>query len=271
MRTVARTGQLLGLVTTMATMVVLGAAPASAEVPSNDTIQGAKAITEVPFQEVVDTTEATTDDEDAAINAPCGAPATNGSVWYTLTATEGAYLVDVSKSDFSAGVIVATGTPGNLSIVTCGPATIGFEATAGETYYLMAFSDTPEVAGGQLAIAVSEAAPPPKVSMTVNDTGKVNKDGVATISGTYTCDGEAELVEIYGTLQQEQKDGSQVRGDFDVLDLQCGVTDNKWSVQVTGVQGKFTRGLAATVATTVGCGVLGCNFYDTLEVVRLRR
>src|SRR5262245_30619863 len=270
MRTVARTGQLLGLVTTMATMVVLGAAPASAEVPSNDTIQGAKAITTVPFEEVIDTTEATTDDEDAAINAPCGAPATNGSVWYALTATAFGYLVDVSASDFGAGVIVATGTPGNLSIVTCGPRVVGFEATAGETYYLMAFSDTPEVPGGQLSIAVSEAAPPPKVSMTVNDNGKVNKDGVATISGTYTCDGEADFVELFGTLQQEQKDNTQVRGSFDLTELKCGVTD-KWSVDVTAESGKFMRGLAATVATTVGCGALGCNFYDTLEVVRLRR
>lgn len=270
MRTVARTGQLLGLVTTMATMVVLGAAPASAEVPSNDTIQGARAITAVPFQEVVDTTEATTDAEDAAINASCGAPATNGSVWYTLTAAASGYLVDVSQSDFGAGVIVATGTPGNLSIVTCGPRTVGFEATPGETYYLMAFSDTPEVPGGQLSIAVSEAAPPPKVSMTVDDSGKVDKDGVATISGTYTCEGEAELVELFGTLQQEQKDGTQVRGNFDLVDLKCGGTD-RWSAEVTAESGKFTRGLAATVATTVGCGALGCNFYDTLEVVRLRR
>ena len=270
MRTVARTGQLLGLVTTMATMVVLGAAPASAEVPTNDTIEGATAITEVPFGEVIDTTEATTDDEDAAINAPCGAPATNGSVWYTLTATAPAYLVDVSKSDFGAGVIVATGTPGNLTIVTCGPQTIGFEATQGETYYLMAFSDTPEVPGGQLSFAVTETAPPPKVSMTVDDTGKVSKDGVATLSGTYTCEGEADLVELYGSLQQEQKDGTQVRGDFDLVGLPCGVTD-KWSVEITGQSGAFTRGLAATVATNVACNVLGCNFYDTLEVVRLRR
>jgi hypothetical protein len=270
MRTVARTGQLLGLVTTMATMVVLGAAPASAEVPTNDTIQGAKAITEVPFSEVIDTTEATTDDEDAAINAPCGAPATNGSVWYALTATANGYLVDVSASDFGAGVIVATGTPGNLSIVTCGPQVVGFEATPGELYYLMAFSDTPEVPGGQLSIAVSEAAPPPKVSMTVNDIGQVDKDGIATISGTYTCDGEAELVEVFGTLQQEQKDGTQVRGNFDLIDLPCGVTDT-WKAPITAESGKFKRGLAATVATTVGCSALGCNFYDTLEVVRLRR
>lgn len=269
MRTVARAGQLLGLVTSMATMVVLAAAPASAEVPTNDTIAGAKTIDSVPFEDALDTTEATTDAEDAAINAPCGAPATNGSVWYKLTATAAGYIVDVSQSNFSAGVIVATGTPGNLDIVTCGPVAVGFEATQGETYYVMAFSDTPEVPGGQLSIAVSEASPPPTVSMTVDDIGKVNKDGVATISGTYTCDGEADFVLLSGALQQQLKDGSQVRGFFDVPDLKCGGTDT-WSIDVTAEAGKFSRGLAATVATTVGCGQLGCNFYDALEVVRLK-
>jgi hypothetical protein len=262
---------MFGLVTAMATMVVLGAAPASAEVPSNDTTAGAKAITELPFAEVVDTTEATTDDEDAALNTNCGAPATNGSVWYTLVAGDSpAYVVDVSKSDFTAGVMVATGTPGNLSIVTCGPDSIGFEATPGETYYLMAFSDTPEVIGGQLSFTVRESGPAPKVSMTVNDSGKANKDGTATLSGTYSCDGEADLVLLQGQLQQQQAGDTQVRGFFELGDLVCGGTFD-WSVQVTPESGKFLRGLAATTALTAGCNAIGCNVYDTLEVVQLRR
>ena len=259
-----------GLVTAMATMVVLGAGTASAEVPTNDTITGAKAITTLPYEEVVDTTQATTDAEDAAVNTNCGAPVTNGSVWYTLTAgTSPAYLVDVSKSDFSAGVIVATGTPGNLSLVACGPASIGFEATQGTTYYIMAFSDNPDVVGGQLSFAVRETGLPPKVSMIVDDVGKANKTGTATISGTYTCDGEADLVVLQGTLQQQQANNTQVRGNFDVAGLTCGGTF-RWSAEVTPETGKFLRGLAATAALTAGCNALGCNIYDTTEVVRLR-
>jgi hypothetical protein len=259
---------MLGLV---AGTAVLTAVPASAAPPSNDVITGATAITALPFAETVDTTEATTDAEDAAVNANCGAPATNGSVWYTLTAGDSpAYVVDVSQSDFSAGVIVATGTPGNLSLLACGPLSVGFEATAGETYYLMAFSDTPEVPGGQLSIAVRESGPAPKVSMTVKDTGKVNKAGVATLSGTYTCIGEADLVLVQGTLQQEQDDEVQVRGNFEVPDLKCGGTFN-WSADVTAESGVFKKGLAATIALTAGCNALGCNVYETLEVVRLRR
>jgi hypothetical protein len=270
MRSLTSAGQVFGLVTAMATMVVLGAAPASAEVPSNDTIDGAKAITTLPFEEVVDTTTATTDAEDAAVNTNCGAPATNGSVWYTFTAgTSPAYVVDVSKSDFTAGVIVATGTPGNLSLVTCGPSTVGFEATQGQTYYVMAFSDNPDVVGGQLSFTVRESGPPPKVAMTVDDIGKANRSGTATISGTYTCVGDADLLVLQGTLQQEQKNNVQVRGSFDVPNLTCDGT-GRWSTEVTPDSGKFARGLAATAALTGACNAVGCNVYDTLEVVRLR-
>lgn len=266
----ARSGRLLGLLTATTAMVVAGALPASAAVPpANDTSATATAITAFPFGETVDTTEATTDEEDAALNSGCGAPATNGSVWYRIEASAPAYVVDVAGSDFFAGVIVATGTPGSLALVTCGPDTVGFEATAGETYYVMAFSDDPAVVGGQLAISVVESEPAPKVSMTVDNVGKVNKaTGTATISGTYTCIGTAEQVELQGKLQQEQGD-VQISGLFQQFDLTCGGTA-AWSAEITPDSGKFKRGQAATIALTVGCNALGCNFYETLEVVRLK-
>lgn len=267
----ARSGRLLGLLTATTAMVLVSALPASAAAPpANDTIAGTTAITAFPFNETVDTTEATTDDEDAAVNAGCGAPATNGSIWYSLEASAPAYVVDVAGSDFFAGVIVATGTPGNLSLVTCGPDSIGFEATAGETYYVMAFSDDPAVVGGQLAFSVIESEPAPKVSMTVDDVGTVDKKtGTATISGTYTCIGTADEVLLQGKLQQQQDDDAQISGLFERLDLTCGGTSD-WSVEVVPDSGKFKRGRAATIALTVGCNALGCNFYEALEVVRLR-
>lgn len=105
--------------------------------------------------------------------------------------------------------------------------------------------------------------------MTVNDVGRVNKTtGTATISGTYTCIGTADLVVLQGRLSQEQGD-VQVIGDFEQPDLTCGGTFD-WSAEVVPQSGKFTRGLAATIALTAGCNALGCNFYETLEVVRLR-
>lgn len=268
-RTLVRSGRLIGLVVATASMVVLSAAPASAAPPSNDTVAGATPITTLPFTDTVDTTEATTDDQDAAVNTECGAPATNGSVWYSLEASAPAYVVDVSRSDFAAGVIVATGTPGNLTLVACGPQSIGIEATAGETYYLMAFSDDPAVIGGQLVIDVAETDPVPKVSMTVDDVGRVNRTtGAATISGTYTCIGTADLTVVQGRLSQEQGEGNVV-GDFEQPNLACGGTFD-WSAEITPAIGQFKRGLAATIALTASCNLLGCNAYETLEVVRLR-
>jgi hypothetical protein len=192
-------------------------------------------------------------------------------VWYSLTPSAAlTYLVDVSASDFTAGVIVATGTPGNLTLVTCGPGAVAFDGVAGTNYFLMAFSDDPAVVGGQLSIQVTEAVPPPTVSMVVDDVGRVNtRTGVATLSGTYTCEGEAEFVVLQGRLSQRQGDVFVV-GDF-VQDenLKCGGTF-PWSAEVVPGSGKFVRGMAATIAAVIGCNRLGCNFYEELDTVRLR-
>lgn len=262
-------GRALGVAAAAAGMIAVGALPASAAVPSNDTIAGATVISSVPFSETVDTTEATTDAEDAAINANCGAPATNGSVWYSLTASAAAYVVDVSQSTFTAGVIVATGTPGNLSIVTCGPRSVGFETVAGTTYYLMAFSDNPDVVGGQLSISVTESTPAPKVSMVINEVGRVDgRTGAATVSGTYTCEGQADFGFLQGRLSQKQGN-IHVVGDFAQDGLTCGGTF-KWEATITPESGKFKRGDAASIAVVVGCNQLGCNSYETLDVIRLK-
>jgi hypothetical protein len=261
------------MATTMAalSLVVLAAVPASAAPPSNDTIAGARVIAAVPFSETVDTTEATTDAEDAQINANCGAPATNGSIWYTLTPTAATgYLVDVSRSNFTAGVIVATGAPGDLSIVTCGPNAVGFSADAGTTYYLMAFSDNPSVVGGQLSMSVTEATPPPTVSMTINPVGTVdNKTGAATLSGTYTCEGEAEFVIRLGELRQ-QIGRFTIVGFFDDAGLPCGGTFNWTGQAFPNDGGKFSGGKAASLNLIAGCNALGCNVYVSENAIHLR-
>src|SRR5882672_1477790 len=80
------------------------AAPVLAAPPSNDTFGGAQLISVGFSDPAVDTSEATTDADDTAINANCGAPFTDASVWYSLTATADAFIgVDVSASNYSAG------------------------------------------------------------------------------------------------------------------------------------------------------------------------
>ena len=58
------------------------AAPVLAAAPGSDVYSGRTVIAAVPFSDSMDTTEATTDADDAEANAGCGAPATDASVWY---------------------------------------------------------------------------------------------------------------------------------------------------------------------------------------------
>lgn len=73
----------LAVAAVSATLVSLsvGLSSATAAAPGNDTIGGATTVAP-GFTEELDTSEATTDAEDAAINSNCGAPATDASVWY---------------------------------------------------------------------------------------------------------------------------------------------------------------------------------------------
>ena len=115
----------------------LGAlAPAVAAPPTNDTFANATPVA-VGFSEVLNTTDATTDGDDAQLNTSCGAPATDASVWYVLEGADAGVAVDVSQSDYSAGVLVGVGSQGNLQIVTCGPGSITFFAAAGTTYHVL--------------------------------------------------------------------------------------------------------------------------------------
>ena len=153
--------------------IVVGVPAASAAAPSNDTVGGATEIASVAFPgffEQQNTSEATSDSDDAALNSSCGADATEASVWFKVTAPSNSGLkVDVSLSFYSAQVIVAKGDPGNLTFVACSTAgRVGgvlFPTQAGETYYLLAFDNEPGSGNcGLLDIFVAEAVPPPEVA-----------------------------------------------------------------------------------------------------------
>jgi hypothetical protein len=144
--------------------LVLISSPAFAQ-PPNDTYagRGVLGLDDLPFEEVVDTTSATTDADDDAVNAACGAPATDASVWYELTATADApIVVDVSNADYSAGIIVAAVESGRFSTITCAPSVLDFQAIAGQTYAILAFDDQGDSQGngGLLHIRISALAEP---------------------------------------------------------------------------------------------------------------
>lgn len=228
----------------------LGVQPAFAAVPGNDTIGGATTAS-IGFSQVLDTTEATTD-ADAQINASCGAPATDASVWYTINlAADGGVVVDVSASDYSAGVLVGVGTPGALDTVACGPGTVGFFATAGTTYYVLAIDDQGDGTGngGALNISFNAAPPPPTVDVTVAPRGTFSsRTVVASLHGTYTCT-DADFIDIAGSVAQSVGRIGTIRGSFEILDAgTCDGSSRQWSAAVFPDSGKFAGGKALTVA-----------------------
>jgi hypothetical protein len=260
----------------LATALAMGAlgitAPAAlAAPPSNDTFGGATAAT-LGFSEVLDTTEATTDADDAQLNAECGAPATDASVWYSFAGSDTGVVVDVSQSDYSAGVLVGVGSQGNLELVTCGPGAVGFFAEAGTTYYVLAIDDQLDESGngGSLNISFNDAPPPPTVDITVNRLGTFNsRTGVATISGTYTCD-NADFIDVFIDARQKVGRFTVVGfGEFFDFDT-CDGESHTWSAEVFPDNGKFAGGKTLTLAFAFACGAFECAESFVEQTVQLR-
>ena len=96
----------------LASGMVLATGPAAlAAAPSNDTFSDATTAA-IGFSEVLDTTQATTDSDDAQLNASCGAPADRRQRVVRARRHRPGVVVDVSQSDYSAGVLVGMGSQG---------------------------------------------------------------------------------------------------------------------------------------------------------------
>jgi Family of unknown function (DUF6299) len=266
MKTIIRLLAVLALV-----LSVLGVS-ALAVPPANDAFANATQAL-IGFSEVLDTTEATTDSDDAQLNESCGAPATDASVWYVLQGTDQGIVVDVSQSNYSAGVLVGVGTQGNLQTVACGPGTVGFFATAGTTYYVLAIDDQLDEGGngGLLNISFNEAPPPPTLDITVNRFGTVNaRSGVATISGTYTCT-DAGFFQTSVSARQNVGRFFTILGSGSFSDFgTCDGELHRWSANVFPQSGKFGGGKTMTVTFALSCGSFQCADGFVEQTVQLR-
>ena len=260
------------LVVAVCAAVLLQVTGALAAPPSNDLIAGAKPVAAIPYTDSIDTSEATTDTTDADLNANCGAPATDASVWYVVAGTGGDLFVDVSASDYSAGVLVGVGSPGSLQLVTCGPGSVAFTAETGSTYYIMAIDDQFDGGGngGQLSISVDVPPPPPQISLTVAPTGSfTSKTGSATIRGTATCTGQGvEFASIDGEVSQ-RAGRAIIRGWF-FTELVCDGETHPWSAEVSGDNGLFKGGSATVRANAFACSSFACGEDSVTRTVKLK-
>ena len=244
---------------------------ASAAVPGNDTFPNATTVS-AGYSAVLDTTEATTDADDAQLNGSCGAPATDASVWYSIAGADQLITVNVSGSNYSAGVIVGVGTQGNLQTVSCGPGSVAFFAATGTTYYLLAIDAQTDGSGngGSLSISITNPPPPPSASVTVNSTGKVDsRKGIATISGTYTCS-NADSIDISGT-GSEPVGRFSVLGSFEFFEIgKCDGTAHTWSADVRPSNGKFAGGKLAISGEFSACATYSCATGTFQQKVQLK-
>jgi len=240
--------------------MAMSVSPASAAAPSNDEIAGAVAVT-LGDHVVLDTTQATTTPDDAALNADCGAPATKASVWYSYTpSADGGVVLDMSASSYSGGFLVFEGTPTAGSLISCGPMTVGFGATAGTTYTIMVIDDDEDgntANGGSLVLDVNAAPPPPIVDATVDPRATVDKTGTAWVTGSYSCT-NSDFIELDGELHQNVG-RFRINGyGFFYDEGTCNGTAHRFSMPITGDNGKFAGGKAATIVFSFGCGAFDC-------------
>lgn len=240
-----------------AALVPLSAVGAYAAPPANDTPGGAIAMN---LGDTIneDTTKATTGTLDEKVNQFCGAPYTNGSVWFTYTpAEDGAFIVDGADSDFSTGFMIFRGAPTGRSLRACGPTQVAIRAMGGTTYTVMAFSPTQQT-GGNLVISLEDAPPPPTLSFTVDPSGRAFPNGNALVKGTFTCT-NADNVELFGQLTQIWQ-RVKITGFFHKIlggDI-CDGTPQPWQRVVTSDNGLYDAGAATVSINGQACGPLQC-------------
>ena len=178
--------------------------------PVNDTIEGITHIPTIPSSAWSDTRYATTDTRDNELNAGCGAPATEASVWFTLPGPTGVpYTIDTTRSDYSTTVLVATGTADDLSLIACGHGRVTL--TFPDELHVLVVDDVPGNGnGGTLLMSVSRPIAP-QVSLTVSANGQfVSQTGTALLNGTLTCSAGARAPPV-----RHRPSGAWTAGDDD--------------------------------------------------------
>jgi hypothetical protein len=240
--------------------------PAFAAIPANDVSSGATAVT-LGFSQNVDTTEATTDAEDARLNI-CGQPATDASVWYSFVGTGQEIAVDVSRSDYSAQQIWATGSPGNLTPATCMGSITVLRTSLGVTYHVMVFDSQDDGGGngGNLQISVDVPPPPPIATIALNPTGTVSrKTSVVTVGGTYACS-NAEFMTIFVKARQFVANLNTASGS-NTAEPNCDGLTHSWSVTIVPdrVRARFLALPVDILLESQACNQLTCFSPDVVQ------
>jgi len=247
--------------------------PVLAASPGNDTYAGRTMVGALPFTDAIDTTQATTDALDTEVNADCGAPATDASVWYELTPDADAeILIDTSGSDYTVGTLLLTGAPGSFTAQACVAGSVTFSATAGQTLTIFLF-DFDEIGnGGNLSLSITELPPPPSLEVTIDRSGTVNqRTGIATVKGTITCTGGDESGKYFLEGQLTQSVGRfLIQASGGGSGFACDGTAEAWSIELVGQNGRLSGGKATVSIFAFAC-MFSCSSVEKTQVITLKR
>jgi hypothetical protein len=240
-----------------------GAAMAAA--PSNDDRGSATVVGAVPFDDSVDTSDAT---EQA--NDPDCIP-TSKTVWYSFTPdTTRRYAATTVGSSFDTTLTVGHVTGGGLDIVDCNDdfsgltSAISWEATAGEEYLIMAGELGGGGAGGSLEFQIRQAPARPTIAVTVNDRATLTPLGGAIIRGRLRCTraSEAEL-----TVIGRQDAGRIIVRGIGERQVAC---DSRWRIRIADEDFRFARGKLRITARAQACNSSSCAGTTVRKRVALR-
>ena len=254
----------------LAAGVLLASLPglALAAAPANDLPAGAIVIGSLPASINQDTTQATVSSDDVG----CGSGGTDqATVWYKFTPAADVNLaIDATASSYEVGVNLFEGVADTAHLINCFGGPAATQLTGGTTYYIMfADADLNATNGGTLIADLSVAPPPIELTLTVDPTGKVNKAGVATLTGTMTCSRDADFSDIQVTLRQPI--GRFTIHGSGFADATCGPSGSPWFIQVSGDNGKFGSGKATADVFAEACDQFSCADASVSKSVRLRK
>jgi len=257
-------------------ILLTGAAPAAAAAPSNDDINGATAIVQLPLVDAVDMSQATWD---FSTDSSACSFSQNHSVWYTFTpATSEQVAFDPAASNGPIAIDVFTGSPGALTRVGCGQGgnsgfnNFGFilDAVAGTEYWIMAstgccLSSLPDL---QLSVYLAVV---PQATLSVTS-GSHDQGGNATVGGTLGCTGTISSLPfnppaVSGNVRQNVGRLSSVSATF-ATPVTCSPA-LRWTALAQPTAGKFVGGPVTVNASTRLCNLAGCATPSTTVIIKL--
>jgi hypothetical protein len=236
--------------------------------PANDEITGATPLT-------LNTT--ITQDMTLATRAPTD-PTTcrnsfDNTVWFSFTATKTQPLNLDKRGTTTRGFLaLLTDLGSGPTVIACANDSevivpgMRFDATAGKTYYVMAAAYRSDEA----RLLQLTLRPAIVTTVGINQTVTVNRQGVATVTGTLACSQGVAGASLHVVLRQRVTRTLVIEGSKDLSNLLCPTTPAGWSATILGANGAFGPGNGEVFVTGSACDAIGCDSPNVHQLVKIR-